>query len=397
VDLAPRTPAAPIQRPAHPGSQPELIAHGGGPTRQAQQPGRCHAGITGNLHIQMEGQIMRSSAGKSNRKWQALMATSVVSLCGFAAPAQAGDREHGRYPNYGNFDYGVCRGTNPKCYNDWGVQERKQNRVLVYSRTAGPRHANLGPALPAGLNPPLTSAHVVQNALIRLLSAEGIQVDWTEDVTRMTNLGNYKAVIFASPTRDTLWNHAGGAAGSTHLDAARTALRQYMRAGGGFAGIHNAFGTEYNWTYYEGLLGNANYYNHGANQDGEVVIVNDDDVSTKGLPKRWGFRDEWYNFIPFPTNVNFLAIVDESTLASGTGNSHPGHGKFHPVSWCQYYDGGKVWVTTMGHDRGAFEENSTFPGAEWFQKHIVAGIKSVMGLEPFCTPNKRGHGHGDKD
>ena len=34
---------------------------------------------------------------------------------------------------------------------------------------------------------------------------------------------------------------------SAHLDAAKTALRQYMRAGGGFVGIHNAFGTEYNW------------------------------------------------------------------------------------------------------------------------------------------------------
>ena len=43
-----------------------------------------------------------------------------------------------------------------------------------------------------------------------------------------------------------------------------------MRSGGGFVGIHNAFGTEYNWPYYEGLLGNANYYNHGANQDGTV-------------------------------------------------------------------------------------------------------------------------------
>ena len=60
---------------------------------------------------------------------------------------------------------------------------------------------------------------------------------------------------------------------SAHLDAAKTALRQYIRAGGGFVGIHNAFGTEYNWPWYEGLLGNANYYDHGANQDGMVNIV----------------------------------------------------------------------------------------------------------------------------
>jgi hypothetical protein len=32
----------------------------------------------------------------------------------------------------------------------------------------------------------------------------------------------------------------------------------------------------------------------------------------------------------------------------GTGG-HPGHGRDHPVSWCRYYDGGRSWVTTLGH------------------------------------------------
>ena len=85
-------------------------------------------------------------------------------------------------------------------------------------------------------------------------------------------------MIFLSPRRDTLWKHgtaisptsAVNTSTNAHLDAAKTALRQYMRSGGGFVGIHNAFGTEYNWPYYEGLLGNSNYYNHGANQDGTV-------------------------------------------------------------------------------------------------------------------------------
>ena len=41
--------------------------------------------------------------------------------------------------------YGVCRGVDPACYNDWGTE--RDDAVLVYSRTAGPRHANLGPRL----------------------------------------------------------------------------------------------------------------------------------------------------------------------------------------------------------------------------------------------------------
>ena len=127
-----------------------------------------------------------------------------------------------------------------------------------------------------------------------------------------------------------------------------------------------------------------------------MVIINDRDVSTANLPQRWGFEDEWYNLTPFPSDVNFLAVVDESTLAEGPGRegNHPGHGDFHPVSWCQYYDGGRSWVTTLGHSGDAFVDPATtdFPGAAEFQAHIVAGIKSAMGLEPFCTtsPGKSG-------
>ena len=286
--------------------------------------------------------------------------------------------------------YNVIRGRVPESYHPWVTT--REDRILLYTRTAGPRHAHLGPSLPAGLNPTLTPQHVLQNAMIAWMNEVGVQVDWTEEVTRIPGIGSpYKAVVFASTSRDTLWKHGTAVAPASavntttgaHLDAARTALRQYMRAGGGFAGIHNAFGTEYNWEWYEGLLGGANYYDHGAHQDGEIVRVGSD-PTTDGTPDRWQFRDEWYNFVPFPTRVKFLLTVDESTLASGS-RVHPGHGDFHPVSWCQYYDGGRAFLTSLGHDSQAWTDGSGYPGQEFFKKHIVNGILSVMGKIPFCT------------
>ncbi|CAN7326751.1 ThuA domain-containing protein [Pseudorhodoferax sp. LjRoot39] len=312
------------------------------------------------------------------------MLACAMALAGAGLAPAAFAQQGAPAPGSLDTQYNACRGTNPNCYNDWGAFANTPNKVLIYSRTAGPRHANLGPALAPGLNPPLAAANAVQNGLIRLLAAEGIQADWTEDVARMTSLNGYKAIIFASPTRDALWDHAKSAAGGTQLDAARHALRQYMRRGGGFVGIHNAFGTEYNWPYYEGLLGNANFYDHGANQNGTVRVVNKNDSSTSMLPASWAFKDEWYTLMPYPTNVKFLMVVDTNSLATKR-STHPGHGKMHPVSWCQYYDGGRSWVTTLGHDAGAFaQDTSTFPGAAEFQKHVVAGIKSAMGLVPFC-------------
>jgi type 1 glutamine amidotransferase len=300
-----------------------------------------------------------------------------------------------------NVNYGVCRGTDPSCYHNWGVT--RQKKVLLFTRTAGPRHASLGTALAAGVNPPLNANNNTQADIIRLMAAEGIAVDYTETVTNLSNLGQYMAVIFFSNSRDALFDHgravnptfAVSTTTSAYLDSSKVNLRQYMRAGGGFVGVHNAFGTEYNWPWYEGLLGNANYYDHGQNQAGDAVIVSSDSSTDPvgGAGARFRFTDEWYNLVPFPTNVKFLATVDEDTLATKR-STHPGFPKFHPVTWCHYYDGGRAWITTLGHDRRATADLSLpenqpgganyFAGAAEFQKMLVEGIKSAMGLVPFC-------------
>jgi type 1 glutamine amidotransferase len=326
--------------------------------------------------------------------------TTLAALAGLILPAAHASAQTGMpggaiNDNLGEMDYGVCRGTDPKCFHDWPRAKTTQYRVLLFTRTAGPRHQDLGPPLPPGLNPALAPDNVVQREMKRLLEANGVQLDYTEDVKIMSRLSGYNAVIFFSTSRDAL------------DDDAKTALRQYMRAGGGFVGIHNAFGTLYNWPYYEGLLGGANFYDHGPERPGQVVVVDDKDASTKALPKRWAFTDEWYNLVPFPTHVRFLATVDEASWGEGmkppaqlsTGvaprtfgpqlpsvvGRSPGHGSFHPVTWCQYYDGGKAWLTTLGHDAGDFsDDDAKFPGAKAFQTMIVGGIKSVMGAEPFC-------------
>jgi uncharacterized protein len=333
---------------------------------------------------------------------------AAVATTGLPIPASAGD-EHGppqseptvKQPVTTNtppgtekfFDpyYNVVRGRVPRSYHPWVTN--REDRVLLYTRTAGPRHAHLGPALPAGMNPPLTPAHVLQNALIGWLGAVGVAVDWTEDVTQMPGIGSrYKAVVFGSTSRDTMWKHGtavnpAAAVNTTtgaHLDAAKTALRQYVRAGGGFVAIHNAVGgTEYNWPYYEGLCGGTQYYDHGALQPGEVVVLAKD-ATTDGMPRRWSFTDEWYNWMPFPTRVKFVLGVDESTLATRS-TVHPGHGGFHPMSWCQYYDGGRAFITGLGHDSAAWTDGSGYPGQAFFKRHIVTGVLSAMGNLPFCS------------
>ena len=278
--------------------------------------------------------------------------------------------------------YNVCRGTDPACLaqnQGWPeMSASTKTRVLIYSRTAGPRHAVLGSALTGlGTITPTSATQPFENNVMQLtlrawLAAEGITADITEDPGRFSP-NNYGAVILASGNRDNLIDIA-----QTSPTTPMTNLRQYMRRGGGVVAIHNAFGANYNWPYYEGLLGNANFYDHGPNRAGTVNVLAQD-PATAGLPPTFEFQDEWYNLTPFPTNVKFLASA--TTTPGGTGQATVA--KFHPVAWCQYYDGGRVFATTLGHNTTSF--NGTGPGAAEFKKFIVQGIKSAMGVTDFCT------------
>lgn len=267
-------------------------------------------------------------------------------------------------------DYGVCRGTDPECYNDYGNgwTEGEQKRILIWSRTPGPRHAHLGSPLGPGLNPPLAANNVAQAALKAWAEERGIAVDYTEDLASFSRLNNYQAVVFLSSNRDTL------------DDTAQTTLMQYIRGGGGFVGIHNAFGAEYHWPHYEGLLGGANFFNHGPNRDGTVETINSGDVSTSFMPETWAFKDEWYNLIPYPSFVNVLLEVDQATSEA----TPAGHGEHHPVSWCHYYDGGRAWLTTLGHDVAAWTD-APLAGDDLFKQHVMEGLESAMGIKPFCA------------
>jgi type 1 glutamine amidotransferase len=274
-------------------------------------------------------------------------------------------------------DYGVCRGLDPSCYHTWDTEFRRDKtlRILVYSRTGVSRHDHLGPLLGKGLNPPLGPGNVAQSALVRWAAERGIRADWTEDVSTLdtpAKLLVYDGVVFLSTSRDIL------------DDAAQTSLMQYLRAGGGFVSIHNTLGAEYNWPYFQGLLGGTNFYDHGPHRDGVVQTVDRRDGSTRDLPRTWAYRDEFYNLEPFPTNVRELAALKPGSAGDGRGsNGHPGHPRDHPLSWCQYYDGGRSWVTSLGHDPANYTD-APLPGKDSFKEHVMGGILSAIGVTPFC-------------
>lgn len=214
-------------------------------------------------------------------------------------------------------------------------------RVLVFSKSAGFRHDSI----PAGIA-----------AIQQLGVNHDFNVTATEDASQFNeaNLQLFDAVIFLQTTGDVL------------NPAQEAALQGYIRAGGGFAGVHAASDTEYGWPWYRQLIG-AYFSSHPAIQAGTVLALDRSHPSTRTLPERWTRTDEWYNFQANPRgNVHVLATLDETTYSGGT------MGADHPISWCHNFEGGRSWYTALGHTSASYSD-------PLFLEHLLGGIEWAAG------------------
>ncbi len=216
--------------------------------------------------------------------------------------------------------------------------------VLVFTKTAGFRHGSIA----AGIN-----------AVENLAEEHGFSTLAAEDarIFNDRDLAPFEAVIFLNTT------------GNVLNTAQEAAFQRYIRAGGGFVGIHAAADTEHDWAWYGDLVG-ARFASHPAVQTGTVVVADRFHASTEGLPERWEVTDEWYNFNLNPRGqVHVLATLDERTYTGGQ------MGFDHPVAWAQEFDGGRSWYTGRGHTSGSFRE-------PLFQEHLLGGIQYAAGFAP---------------
>src|SRR2546423_872098 len=219
----------------------------------------------------------------------------------------------------------------------------QQPRVLVFSKTAGICHSPI--------------PHRIA-AIQKLRQEKGFAVDATEDAGVFTekNLARYSAVVFLNTTGDVL------------DPAQQDVFERYIRAGGGYVGVHSATDTEYDWPWYGGLAG-AYFNGHPGNPNvrtGSYRVLDTTHVSTKGLPTHFDREDEFYNFKSIDPTIHALVEIDEQSYEGGTNGAH------HPMSWYHDFDGGRAWYTNMGHTEATYTE-------PLFLQHLLGGLRYAIG------------------
>lgn len=217
---------------------------------------------------------------------------------------------------------------------------KKQDKVLVFSKTAGYHHESIA----AGIK-----------AIQKLGKENHFMVDTTTNSNVFTeaNLKQYKAVIFLSTT------------GTVLNDAQKAAFEKYIHNGGGFVGIHAATDTEYDWPWYNRMIG-AYFKSHPEQQNANLHVVDNHFIATKNLPETWTRWDEWYNFKNTHwDSVHVLLTIDEKSYHGGE------NGEFHPMSWYHSFEGGRVFYTALGHTDASYSD-------PLFLGHLLGGILYAM-------------------
>ena len=221
-------------------------------------------------------------------------------------------------------------------------------RILVFSRTLAYRHEAIGPGI---------------EALRTLGAANGFEVEASEDPSGFSdeNLSGFDVVVFLSTTADVL------------DDGQQAAFERYIRAGGGWVGVHAAADTEYEWPWYGQLLGGGAYFkSHPEIQTVQLEVENATHPATAHLPATLALQDEWYNFQQNPrAAVSVLMTLDESSYSPGADAM----GEDHPIAWFHEFDGGRAFYTALGHRSELYTD-------PLFTQHLLGGIRWAAGVAP---------------
>lgn len=180
------------------------------------------------------------------------------------------------------------------------AQQIKKPVVLIMSKTNGFHHKSI----PVGIA-----------AIQQLGKQYNFDVDSTTDSLYFNNkkLKQYAAIILLNTT------------GTIFGKEQKAALQHYVRNGGGIVGVHAATDTEYDWPWYNKMIG-AWFLSHPKQQTAKLVVTDKSHISTRHLPEVWERKDEWYNFKSLNPDVHVLITIDENSYEGGKNGAH------HPMA-----------------------------------------------------------------
>ena len=192
------------------------------------------------------------------------------------------------------------------------------------------------------------------NMLLDLLTEHNITVSNNTDIFN-SDISKFNLIIFPNTNNDTFDN-----------DEQRQRFKSWFQSGGKVLGIHSFVGTERNWEWFKKLKG-CSFLWHPELQTTKNVFTK----SVSNMPNEWFIEDECYFGEDYFDDVEVITYHDLSVLNKPEEEEIKKHAEKwfpnYPSTWYQNYDGGHVWVTSLGHNIETYSDNL-------FRNHIKNGI-----------------------
>jgi type 1 glutamine amidotransferase len=210
--------------------------------------------------------------------------------------------------------------------------------------------------------------------LTREAAATGrLQIVHTEDVSLLSSAGlaGFDALLFFT-------------SGELPIsDAHRRELLDWVRSGKGFAGVHSATDTFYQWPEYGELIG-ARFNGHPWTHPVRIDIEDPAHPASAGLQPSFEILDEIYQFREFSrARSRVLMTLDPRSVNLAAEGTNPNTEDF-PLAWVHRFGQGRVFYSALGH----FDETWLDPR---FQRSMIDALLWITGQSdgealPFSEP-----------
>jgi type 1 glutamine amidotransferase len=254
-----------------------------------------------------------------------------------------------------------------------GADAPKQ--VLFFSKSAGYEHpiSYRDTAWPSFL----------ETEMLKLGNSNHIFFTFSKDGPIFTpeNIAKYDAFVFYTSGNLTEDKRDGwGDNYPMMTPAGWEALRQAVRNGKGFMGLHSAIESLDDFAdattgQSSGMLG-ARYIGHDESQRGHLVQLDRKFPGMELVPPDYRPLDQWYALKDFQPDLHVIMALD-GTGMKGKLYDRP----IYPLVWARMEGRGRVFYTAMGHSFAIWRDPI-------FRRMILGGVQWVSGqANASVTPN----------
>jgi uncharacterized protein len=169
----------------------------------------------------------------------------------------------------------------------------------------------------------------------------------------------YRALVFSNSNNQAF-----------ETDSQRDAFKAFIRAGGGFVGIHSASGSERDWDYYQQVVG-GKFKRHPKLQPFTVQVVAPKFPAVRRTPAKFDWEDECYYVEKLNPGVKPVLVTDPRKIVDPQFATDPGGlvDGMRPLAWYQTFDGGREFYLALGHKKEDYENplltNIISGGIQW--------------------------------